>query len=104
MTNYFWVVGDHDRAIESGQRALAIAASLEDRALQAVTNYDLGAVYGAMGNYRLAVEYLQSNVASFEGYLLRERLGMGGPLSLGPLNYLVWCLADLGEFAEGTSR
>lgn len=27
MTNDFWVVGDHGRAIESGQRALAIAAS-----------------------------------------------------------------------------
>jgi tetratricopeptide (TPR) repeat protein len=70
MTNYFRVVGDHDRAIEAGQRALAIAASLEDHSLQAVTNYDLGAVHRAMGDYRLAVEYLQSNVASLEGYLL----------------------------------
>jgi hypothetical protein len=61
-----------------------------------MTNYDLGAVYRAMGDYRLAVEHLQSNAAPLEGYLPRERLGRGGPLSLGSLTYLVWRLADLG--------
>jgi tetratricopeptide (TPR) repeat protein len=70
-----------------------------------VTNYNLGAVHRAMGDYRLAMEYLQSNMMSFAGYLLRERWGRGGPpVSLGCLNYLVWCLADLGAFAEGITR
>jgi tetratricopeptide (TPR) repeat protein/class 3 adenylate cyclase len=104
MTHYFWAICDYDQAIEAGQRALGIAASLGDRSLQAVAYFDLGAVHRALGDYRLAMDYLQSNVASLEGYMLGQRLGMGGPLSVGSLSYLIWCLADLGEFAEGITR
>src|SRR5262249_21201441 len=38
MTYYFWLMGDHDRAVETGQRALGMAKAVVDFALQVDTN------------------------------------------------------------------
>ena len=43
MGNNFWVVGEVDRAIGYGQRALALAATLEHVGIQARTQLGLGA-------------------------------------------------------------
>src|SRR5919108_2817934 len=45
MSANFNVLGDHDRAVESGQRALALAAALGISRLQVATNFHLGAAY-----------------------------------------------------------
>ena len=39
------MVGDYDRALESGQRALDIASALSDVTVQVTTNEHLGRVY-----------------------------------------------------------
>ncbi|MBI3329574.1 MAG: AAA family ATPase [Nitrospinae bacterium] len=104
MAHYFWVMGDYDRAIESGQRALALASNLGDFGLEVGTNLQLGLAYRTLGDYRQAIEYLRRNVTSLEGDLIRERFDIGSPLSVASRNYLVWCLAELGEFTEGIAR
>ncbi|MGH8057932.1 MAG: ATP-binding protein, partial [Candidatus Entotheonellia bacterium] len=102
MCSAFRVVqGDHDRAVECGQRALAIATAVGEFGLKVVSNHFLGQTYRSLGDYRRAMEYLRMAAASLEGNLSCEPFGLGGPVYVASLNYLVWCLADLGEFAEG---
>jgi class 3 adenylate cyclase/tetratricopeptide (TPR) repeat protein len=99
-----WWVGDHLRAIKSGQRALAIANELGDFALGAETNYRISQAYYSLGDYGRAKDLLRKNVASLEGDLLYERFGLPGFLSVYSRTCLVWCLAELGEFEEGILR
>jgi class 3 adenylate cyclase/tetratricopeptide (TPR) repeat protein len=102
MARYFWVMGDHDRAIAYGQRAVALAAALGDGSLQVSMNLELGMVYRTLGDYRRAMEYFGRNVASLAD-LTRERSSAGAP-PIASLSYLVWCLAEMGEFPEGIAR
>jgi tetratricopeptide (TPR) repeat protein len=110
MAGYFWLTGDYDRGIEVGQHALAIAADLGDVLLQSRTNLCLGAIYHAQGDYWRAIDFLRKNVESFEGALIREHDGLPGLPFVRPYRavlshaMLTWCLAVLGEFAEGMAR
>jgi tetratricopeptide (TPR) repeat protein len=53
-----------------------------------------------LGDYRLAIDYLEKTMALLEGELRHVRLatGLTSVLSRG---YLTRCLAELGKFAEG---
>jgi tetratricopeptide (TPR) repeat protein len=97
----FWRTGNPDRAVESGQRALAIAAALGDFGLQVVTNRHLGQAYHTLGDYPQAMDFLRRNVASLKGEPLRERFGSPNIPSVISRVYLVWSLAEQGAFAEG---
>jgi tetratricopeptide (TPR) repeat protein len=99
-----WRTGNLDRAVESGQRALAIADALGDFGLQIVTNRYLGQAYHTLGDYPQAMDFLRRNVASLEGELLGERFGSPNLPSVISRTYLVWSLAERGEFAEGVVR
>ncbi|MBI3329284.1 MAG: tetratricopeptide repeat protein, partial [Nitrospinae bacterium] len=102
-----FLMGDHDRAVASGQRALAVATATGDFARQVMANYSLGEAYHALGDYRRAMEFLRRNVEVLEGDLIRERfsrLGFAGLPSVYSRAYLVRCLAELGEFGEGIAR
>jgi class 3 adenylate cyclase/tetratricopeptide (TPR) repeat protein len=103
MARYFWVMGDQAHALEYGQRALALATALEDGSLQAQASWELGIVYRTLGEYRRAMECFGRNVASLKDRL-HEPSSVGPSASVGPLSYLVWCLAEVGEFAEAVAR
>jgi len=104
MTEYFRIMSDLDRAIESGQRALALATAHGDIGLQVMAHFYVGSVYHDLGDYRRAVDVLGWNVASLEGDLIRERFGMTGLPSVLSRVYLSWSLAELGVFAEGVAK
>src|SRR5262245_7438383 len=94
-------MGDHDRAVETGQRALGMAKAVGDFALQVDTNYRLGQGYWMLGEYRWASELLSRNIAALEGDLLWERCGGVLLQSVASRAWLLLCLAELGAFAEG---
>jgi tetratricopeptide (TPR) repeat protein len=104
MATSFWWTGDPDRAIESGQRALAIATELGEFALQVQTGFRLGMTYHGLGDYPRAQDILRRNVEALRGDLVRERLGLPGLPAVQFRAWLAWCLADLGEFAEGATH
>jgi tetratricopeptide (TPR) repeat protein len=56
---HFVLVGDLDRALASGQRALAMAADCGEIGLTVVAQYYLGSLYRGLGAYRQAIELLQ---------------------------------------------
>ncbi|MBI4391056.1 MAG: AAA family ATPase [candidate division NC10 bacterium] len=104
LTHHFRWMGEQGRAVESGERVLAIASGLDDFSLKVLANFYLGQAHHALGNYRRAIEFLKRNVESLQGDLLRERFGLPGLASVHARTWLVWCLAELGEFAEAAAR
>ncbi|HEY3066955.1 MAG TPA: sigma 54-interacting transcriptional regulator [Methylomirabilota bacterium] len=104
LTDYFRLAGDTARAIESGERALAIADALDDFGLKVSTRTYLGQAYYARGEYRRATEFFRMNVDLLADDLARERFGLPQFPSIHSRTCLVWCLAELGEFAEGGRR
>ena len=98
---HFAQVCDPDRALRSGQRALAIATALGDIGLTVVVRHYLGGVYRSLGDYSRAVECFQQNMVCLQGALLHERLGLSGLASVFSRSHLVIALAECGAFAEG---
>jgi class 3 adenylate cyclase/tetratricopeptide (TPR) repeat protein len=104
MTSCFYNMGQPDDAIETGQRSLAMAESLGDVALQVQAAYYLGLAYHLLGDLHQAVEALGRNVTSLEGDLVGERFGLPYLPSVFSRTWLIWCLAELGAFAEAIAR
>jgi class 3 adenylate cyclase/tetratricopeptide (TPR) repeat protein len=104
MGNYCWQMGDQDRALAGGRRALALAVELQDFGLQVSANDHLGAVYHVQGDYRQAIDTLTKNVGRLQGELRYERFSRVTLLSVHSLANLVLCLAEVGAFAEGMTR
>ena len=104
LCTYFFTAGDYDQAIASGEHALAITAALGDFPLQVELNFRLGQVYHAIGEYQRAMAFLRRNVESLTGELLYARFGHGFLLSVFSRAWLVWCLAEVGEFDEGLTQ
>jgi tetratricopeptide (TPR) repeat protein len=100
MSHYFWRMGDLGRAIESGQRALTIADELQDVGLL-TTNVNLGLAYYTVGDYPRAMQCLRKTMAILQGDHARRRFGWAGVPAVIARAYLVGCLTELGEFAEG---
>jgi predicted ATPase len=104
LTASFNVMGDHDRAVEAGQRALTIAMASRDFALEVMATFYLGLPYLPLGDYRQAVHYHRKVAETLTGAWLHERFGTSGPPAVIARAYLTWSLAELGEFAEGMVR
>jgi len=104
LADYFRFMGDHDRAIEYGRQALAIADALGDFDVQLRSNTYLGQTYYARGEYRDAIAFLEHNIAVLERGRERELLGHSLVPSVHARTNLVWCLAELGEFDEAIRR
>jgi len=101
MSTHFWMMGDVDRAIDYGQRALALAATLGHVGLQAQAHLGLGRASYDAGDYARAVESLEWNVATLQGSLLYERAGTNGSIAASSRAWLSYCHAELGAFTEG---
>jgi tetratricopeptide (TPR) repeat protein len=104
MSRQFRQIPDYDRAVASGERALAIAAALGDVSLQVATHAFLGQTYYFLGDYRRALDILRRNVASLEGDQLGEPFGGGVTSFLFSCTWLVASLAELGAFPEGIAH
>ena len=100
----FWMLGDPDRVVVSNRRALAIATSLGDFALEAAANFALGLAYHGLGEYHRASEPLNRNIVSLQGERMYGRFGTAGLTSVLSIMALAWCQAELGSFVEGIAR
>jgi class 3 adenylate cyclase/tetratricopeptide (TPR) repeat protein len=105
MAANFNVLGDHERAIQRGQRAQRVlddAAALGVSRLQGATNFHLGAAHYSLGDYRRAIDILLGrNEESLEGGARGERFSEPSLRSVVVRTWVIWSLAELGEFAEG---
>jgi len=101
MTHCYWWMGDLDRAFESGEQALAIAAT-GNSMLAAVTRFYLGQVCQATGQYRKGAEILRTNINNLDTDAQQSRLG-GSTLPALCRVWLAWNLSELGEFEQGAA-
>jgi class 3 adenylate cyclase/DNA-binding winged helix-turn-helix (wHTH) protein/tetratricopeptide (TPR) repeat protein len=101
LTAHFALTCEPDPALESGHRALAIAADLGDIGLTVTAQYYLGHTYRYLGNYHRAVECYRKNVACLHGALRQERFGLPGLAAVVSRSLLAVSLAECGIFPEG---
>jgi tetratricopeptide (TPR) repeat protein len=93
--------GDLPRAVKVGQRALALAGSLGDAALQLVTRLFLGRFCYSFGDYPQAIALLRQNLVPLAGTPFQERFGLAGLPVVMSCDVLARCLAEVGAFSEG---
>ena len=73
---HFSVIGEPDRAMAAGQRALALATTSGVFDVQVVAQTYLGIVYYAVGDYRQALDVSQRVIMLLTGELLYERFSL----------------------------
>ena len=94
------VAGEHRRAIEVGQRALAIAAELGDRDLELEAQYRTGQAYFAIGDYRQALDFL-SRSAEGAGEGRRHPSAL---FASWTHTWLALTLSSLGRFVDARAH
>jgi class 3 adenylate cyclase/tetratricopeptide (TPR) repeat protein len=104
LTHYFWVTGDHDRAVETGEKAVVIARDLKNANLEFMSRYYLGLAYHGRGHYNRAVDHQRAVIASVETGRLHRAPGIVQLPSVISGMFLVWSLAEQGKFVEGMER
>jgi predicted ATPase len=104
LSPYFHNTGNQDRAVETGQRALAIAQATNDFALDVMATFFLGLAHIARGDYRQAAYHHQRDVALLTPEWHHERFGESGLPAVFARVYLILSLVELGEFTEGSVR
>jgi class 3 adenylate cyclase/tetratricopeptide (TPR) repeat protein len=103
MSHYFWRVGQLARAVESGERALAVAEAVGDFALQ-TTNVNVGLAHYGLGDYPRAIECLRRILLAIPKERSHERFGWAGLPAVTARAYLASCLAEQGEFDEALAH
>jgi len=103
ISAYFWLTGEQTLAVHHGRRVLDIAIAVNDVASRVRANLDLGHAYHVVGDYGQAIAVLRSNVDTLQGDLLGRRFGLVGLASVLSRAWLVWCLAETGEFEQAES-
>ncbi len=101
LNGYYGLVGDPERAIEIGQRSLALAGIGEDAALGSVAYYYLGVAYKQTGQYGRAIDILKRGMTLVDGNFRHERFGTTVVLSVNLRSHLIQSLAMTGQFNEG---
>jgi class 3 adenylate cyclase/tetratricopeptide (TPR) repeat protein len=103
VTDYSRLMRDYNHAAALGQRALAIADGLGDVTLRDETQYRLGQVYYALGDYHRASDLFKKTVAALESHWHGTHGDLRGLPLVFHRTWFVWCCAELGEFAAGVA-
>jgi class 3 adenylate cyclase/tetratricopeptide (TPR) repeat protein len=104
LSSAYWEVGDSAGAIETGERAVAVAERVGEPDLRVMANFSLGGAARAIGDYRRAVSLLRANLPLTDGARATDHFGLAGAASVLTRGHLAWSLAELGDFAEAVDR
>jgi class 3 adenylate cyclase/tetratricopeptide (TPR) repeat protein len=100
LANYFNVMLDLERAVEYGERAVAIASEPHDTTVMTLANNFLGLARYSMGEFPAAIDLARRNVELLKGDLARELFGLPLLPAVYSRTLLAWSLAELGIFTE----
>jgi class 3 adenylate cyclase/tetratricopeptide (TPR) repeat protein len=103
LSRYFHLIGEHDQAIATARRALALATAGGEVVQQALANDRLGLAYQSQGDYRRAIDCFRQTVATLDEAQSRERFGQVILPAVHSRACLAWCHAELGTFAAGSA-
>src|SRR5439155_22917772 len=92
--------GELGRAERVGRQALALAERIGDVELVAAGMLVVGHALKGQGRFREARRHYRGNIEPLTDERLAVRFGAGRPAMMSRA-HPAWCLAELGEFAEG---
>jgi tetratricopeptide (TPR) repeat protein len=98
LAGYLVLTGHPGRAMETAGEALAIASDIDDLGLRVSAENILAWAHLTAGDFRGAAEIYRRVIATLDGPLAQERLATYSLVSIGAHAFLVWALAELGEF------
>lgn len=101
LTHYLWAVGRHREAAEIGR--VSLGGVLPDGGCDprvVVSNWAVGQVYHALGQYRTAVEFFSALLARVEPEMMGDSLGSHGLPAVFARSWMTRALAELGRFDE----
>jgi class 3 adenylate cyclase/tetratricopeptide (TPR) repeat protein len=104
MSSYFSREAEHERAVDAGERALAVAAETGDFAFQVVAQDRLSRTYYSLGDFRRTIDLCKRSMSLLEGKPVGERFGMANVASVVTPGPLVLSLAELGDLANGIAK
>lgn len=100
LSHCYWLVGDWDKSLETGEMALLKADEQEDIGLAIVTRFFLGLSAYSKGRFYEAIEYLGLNAKLLTGDRVSDHYNMFALPSVVCRGWLAWCLIELGRFED----
>ncbi len=95
-----WQLGRPSQALESAKNALLINKEPQDLSLELGANFYLGCATVTSGDCRQAESYFQKVSEALVGDLRLERCGLPFVPAVVSRSWLVWALAERGEFSQ----
>jgi tetratricopeptide (TPR) repeat protein len=96
-----WPLGRSARAIASAEDAFAISETADDESLSVGANFSLCCAHITTGHWRKAESSFETIAASLTGERQYERCGLPFVPAVISRSWLVWALAERGEFEQG---
>jgi tetratricopeptide (TPR) repeat protein len=91
-----------NEAIEVGERAFELAQTLNDLGIRVLVLRYMARAHHRLGDYAKGIQSLRRSLELL-GDLEREHFGAPLPSAVAARTWLAWCLAEVGEFAEGAT-
>jgi class 3 adenylate cyclase/tetratricopeptide (TPR) repeat protein len=98
MAYCFWWLGEPDKAIESGRRALMIGSTSREVTVEVTATLRLGMAYFFAGALEEALDLFRQNVELLRGERTRERFGLPFLPAVFARVYQGWGWTCIGEF------
>jgi DNA-binding SARP family transcriptional activator len=103
QANALWFAGDNRAALQSGRRAVELAASIGEAVPLIQATLNLGLICNTLGDYHEAAAQLARAAGLASGELARERLGRTLYPAVNARAEWARALAELGQFDAATT-
>lgn len=99
-----WQLGRWQQAIETAERAIDVSRNADDLSLEVAAHFYLGCPQVTSGDYRRAEVSFQHVANRLTGDLIHDRCGLPFVPAVIARSWLVWSMAECGNFASAEVR
>ena len=99
-----WQLGRREQAIRTAEHAIDVSQNADDLSLDVAAHFYLGCPLITSGDYERAEAIFQTVIDRLTGDLEQDRCGLPFVPAVIARSWLVWSLAERGEFADGMKQ